>query len=92
MVVRDIQTDLHRSDVDSRSGEQSYIAGASTSNHYLRIESRWGVLRKEGMEYWIQPLGEMKDEGLFAGDYVDKALVQLCFRNIIQVRLEDSLL
>lgn len=41
---------------------------------------------------WIQLLGEMKDEGLFAGDYVDKALVQLCFRNIIQVRLEDSLM
>lgn len=45
------------------------------------------MLRKEGMEYWIQRLREMKDEGLFVGDYLDKSLVQLCFRNIIQVRL-----
>lgn len=86
VVVRDIQTYLRLGDVDSRSGEQSYIAGASTSNQ--RIESWWGMLRKEGMEYWIHLLGEMKDEGLCVGDYLDKSLVQLCFRNIIQVSLK----
>ncbi|KAK0134211.1 hypothetical protein N1851_030223 [Merluccius polli] len=48
VVVRDIQTYLRHSDADSRSGEQSYIAGASTTNQ--RIESWWGMLRKEGME------------------------------------------
>ncbi|GLD68964.1 uncharacterized protein AKAME5_002027700, partial [Lates japonicus] len=37
VVVRDIQTYLRRSDVDSRAGEQSYITGASTTNQ--RIES-----------------------------------------------------
>lgn len=85
VVVQDIQTYLRRSDADSRSGEQSYIAGASTTNQ--RIESWWGMLRREEMEHWIQLLSEMKDEGLFVGDYLDKSLVQLCFRYIIKVRL-----
>ena len=85
VVVRDIQTYLRLSDVDNRSGEKSYIAGASTSNQ--RIESWWGILRKEGMQNWIKLLGEMKDEGLFLGDFLDKSLMQLSFRNIIQVRI-----
>ena len=88
VVVRDIQTFLRRHDNDNRSGDRSYIAGTSTSNQ--RIESWWGILRKEGMEYWIQFLGEMKDEGLFVGDFLDKSLVQLSFRNVIQVSLKKS--
>ncbi|KAF3834382.1 hypothetical protein F7725_025586 [Dissostichus mawsoni] len=86
VVVRDIQTFLRRHDNDNRSGDRSYIAGTSTSNQ--RIESWWGILRKEGMEYWIQFLGEMKDEGLFVGDFLDKSLVQLSFRNVIQEHLD----
>lgn len=84
VVIRDIQTFLRRHDTDNRSGDQSYIAGTSKTNQ--RIESWWGILRKEGMEYWIKFFGEMKDEGLFVGDHLDKSLVQLSFRNIIQVR------
>ncbi|KAJ4922985.1 hypothetical protein JOQ06_021686 [Pogonophryne albipinna] len=40
------------------------------------------------MEYWIQLLGEMKDEALFVGDFLDKSLVQLSFRNVIQEHLD----
>lgn len=29
--------------------------------------------------------GELKDEGFFSGDFVDKALSQFCFMSIIQV-------
>ncbi len=32
-------------------------------------------------------LGELKDEGLFSGDFVDKALLQFCFMPIIQVNI-----
>ncbi|KAF3851806.1 hypothetical protein F7725_005161 [Dissostichus mawsoni] len=56
---------LRRNDEDDRAGERSYITGASTANQ--RIESWWGVMRKEGVQYWIQQLGELKDEGLFTG-------------------------
>ncbi|KAF3839919.1 hypothetical protein F7725_018636 [Dissostichus mawsoni] len=46
-------------------------------------------MRKEGVQYWIQHLGELKDEGLFTGDFLDKALVQLCFMAIIQEDLNE---
>lgn len=87
VVIRYIKTYLRRNDADNRSGGQSYIAGASTTNQ--RIDSWWGTLRREGMEYWIQLLNVMKDEGLFFGDHLDKSLVQLCFRNFIQVSLRN---
>ena len=83
VVVRDIQRYLRRDDVDDRAAERSYVTGASTANQ--RIESWWGVMRKEGIELWITALGELKDEGFFSGDFVDKALSQFCFMPIIQV-------
>ncbi|KAI9522823.1 hypothetical protein NQZ68_033165 [Dissostichus eleginoides] len=43
-------------------------------------------MRREGVQYWIQQLGELQDEGLFTGDFLDKALVQLSFMAIIQTR------
>ncbi|KAJ8011875.1 hypothetical protein DPEC_G00062830 [Dallia pectoralis] len=84
VVVRDIQRNLRSDGEDIWAGEKSFIAGASTANQ--RIESWWGVMRKEGVEYWIQLFGQLKDEGLFAGDFVDKALMQFCFMGTIQVR------
>ncbi|MGH0124520.1 UNVERIFIED_CONTAM: hypothetical protein FKN15_019007 [Acipenser sinensis] len=85
VVVCDLQVFLRCSGEDNRSVEQSYIAGASTANQ--RIKSWWGVMCKEGIEYWIQLLGELKDEGLFAGDFLDKALSQLYFMSIIQMNI-----
>ncbi|CAJ1057660.1 uncharacterized protein LOC119777619 [Xyrichtys novacula] len=82
VVVRDLQQHLRRNDVDDRAVEGSYITGASTANQ--RIESWWGVMRKEGIEPWITLLAELKDEGFFAGDFIDKALSQFCFMPIIQ--------
>ncbi|KAF3854256.1 hypothetical protein F7725_022311, partial [Dissostichus mawsoni] len=87
VLLRDIQQFLRRNDEDDRAGERSYITGVSTANQ--RIESWWGVMRKEGVQYWIQQLGELKDEGLFTGDFLDKALVQLCFMAIIQEDLNE---
>lgn len=89
VVVRDIQTHLHCSDGDSRSSEQSYFAEAITTN--WRIESSWEILRKEGMECWIQLLCKMEDEGLFVGDYLDKSLVQLCFSEYYLGEIEERL-
>lgn len=83
VVVRDIQRYLRRNDDDERAAERSYITGTSTANQ--RIESWWGVMRKEGIEYWITMFGELKDEGLFTGDVLDRALSQFSFMSIIQV-------
>lgn len=88
VVLRDIQQYLRQNDEDDRAGERSFITGASTANQ--RIESWWGLMRKEGVEHWIQQLGELKDEGLFTGDFLDKALVQFCFMAVIQVKQYDG--
>ena len=88
VVVRDIQRYLRRDDVDDRAAERSYITGPSTANQ--RIESSWGVMRKEGIEQWITLLGELKDEGFFSGDVLDKALIQYCFMPVIQVKRRTS--
>ncbi|CAL9704018.1 unnamed protein product [Knipowitschia caucasica] len=81
-----IQQHLRANHTDRLSGEQSYIAGVSTANQ--RIESWWGILRKEGIEYWIQLLGEVRDQGMFDGGFLDKAILQLCIMGMIQEELQ----
>lgn len=74
-VVRDTQRYLRRNGEDERAAERSYITGKSTANQ--RIESWWGVMRKEGIEYWITLLGELKDEGIFTGDVLDIIFLEI---------------
>ncbi|KAL7393681.1 hypothetical protein ABVT39_014352 [Epinephelus coioides] len=85
--VKKEEISLRTTHGDDLSGERSYIAGASTANQ--RIESWWGILRKEGMEYWIQLLGELRDEGSFNGGVPDKAILQLCVMGLIQEELNN---
>ena len=81
--VRDFQQFLRRDGTDRFRGEKSFMYGRSTSNQ--RIESWWGILRKESMEFWIDLLTNLKDEGHFDGGFLDKNLVIYCFLGLIQV-------
>ncbi len=83
VVLRDIQVFFRQNDEDSRAGQSSFLIGRSSANQ--RIESWWGVMRRAGNEQYIQLFGELKDEGLFTGDFLDKALIQLCFMGPVQV-------
>jgi len=60
-----------------------FIYGTSTANQ--RIESWWGILRRECGQFWMDIFQEIKDQGFFSGDFLDKALVQFCFSAILQV-------
>ena len=80
--VRDFQRFLRRN-IHDGSAIDSYIEGASTANQ--RIESWWGFLRKESIEFYISLFVDLKDRGLFDGGYLDKSLIQYCFIGIIQV-------
>lgn len=80
--VRDFQRFLCRN-IHDGSGIDSYIEGASTANQ--RIESWWGFLRRESMEFYISLFTDLKDRGLFSGTYLDRNLIQFCFMAIIQV-------
>ena len=82
--VRDMQMFLRRSHTDHHVGDGSFIYGCSTANQ--RIESWWGVLRKQSVQYWMDIFQTLKDDGLFSGDFLDKSLVQFCYLNLIQVQ------
>ncbi|KAF7642204.1 hypothetical protein LDENG_00262620 [Lucifuga dentata] len=71
--VRDFQRFL-RHNIPDDYGVESYLEGASTANQ--RIESWWGFLRKESMEY-------LKDRGFFDGRFLDRSLIQFCFMALI---------
>jgi hypothetical protein len=64
-------------------GDDSFIYGTSTSNQ--RIESWWGILRRQCIQLWMDRFEALKDGCYFEGDVLDKALVQFCFTNVVQV-------
>ncbi|KAJ8017685.1 hypothetical protein HOLleu_44735 [Holothuria leucospilota] len=83
--VRDMQFLLRRNGQDRHAADRSFVYGKSTSNQ--RIEFWWGILRKECADFWIDLFSHLRDnEGLFDGGDLDKALIQFCFLNMIQVR------
>ena len=77
--LREIQIMLRPSD----QSPPSFIAGASTMNQ--RIESWWGMLRRQCTQYWMNLFSSLKDTGYFDGTFLDKNLIQFCFMDIIQV-------
>ena len=69
---------------NGRNGhDKYYIVGCSTLNQ--RIECFWGHLRKQCLEFWMCLFHDLKENGHFTGDFVDKNLLQICFLAIIQV-------
>lgn len=48
---------------DSMSGLKSFIYGKSTSNQ--RIEAWWGILRRNGIHWWINLFKDLKDSNRF---------------------------
>jgi len=61
----------------------AFLYGKSTGNQ--RIEMFWNFLRKKCCQYWIESLGELVDDGIFIGDFLDKNLVQFCCLRLLQV-------
>ncbi|KAE8284603.1 hypothetical protein D5F01_LYC17938 [Larimichthys crocea] len=86
--VRDFQRFLRRN-IHDGSGIDGYIKGASTANQ--QIESWWGFLRRESMEFYISLFNDLKDRGLFDGAYLDRSLIQFCFIGIIQDELDETI-
>lgn len=78
VLVRDMQRYFRSNDITT-----SYIAGAGTQNQ--RIESWWGYLRREHLQYWIDLFSNLKEIQAFSGSELDKNLVLFCFMAIIQV-------
>lgn len=60
-----------------------FLYGTSRCNQ--RIESWWGILRKEFAQFWMNVFESFKDDGYYSGDYLDQELIRFCFLEIIQV-------
>lgn len=78
-----IQQFMRRNNADEFSGQKSFLYGRSTANQ--RIEFLWGMLRKQCMQFWMDLFSSLSDNGDFCGDALDKAFIQFCFMDIIQV-------
>ena len=73
--------DIHRS--FRHNAERRFLYGASTLNQ--RIEAWWAMLRKECLHFWIQLFRQLKEDGEFSGNWLDKNLIRYCFMELIQV-------
>ena len=54
-------------------GTCTYIEGASTLNQ--RIESWWGYLRREHIQYWMSLFKTLQEDNEYTGSFLDKNLV-----------------
>ncbi|KAJ8672523.1 hypothetical protein QAD02_003782 [Eretmocerus hayati] len=88
VVIETLQTSLRDEREDDLSGERSFIYGPSTHNQ--RIESYWGQLRKNSMNFYTDLFKSMKDEGLFNGREEEKKCFQFCFGHLIQNDLNET--
>lgn len=81
--VEGMQVFLRREHSDAFAGNKSFLYGRSTANQ--RIESWWGILRKQSVQFWMNLFKTLQDDGHFSGDSLDKSLMQFCFLERVQV-------
>ena len=83
VLIEQKQKFLRRNDTDDFAGERSFVYGSSHSNQ--RIEAWWGFLRKHCMQFYMDILHFLREDGLFSGDHMDKELIRFCFMSLVQV-------
>lgn len=85
--VEDIQIYLHHANVTEQFTNNNalppFLYGTSHGNQ--RIECWWSMLRKHFSQYWMNLFSQLRNEGIFTGNFMDKSILQYCFMDIIQV-------
>ncbi|OWF45037.1 hypothetical protein KP79_PYT01623 [Mizuhopecten yessoensis] len=72
---------------DSMAGMKSFMYGKSTSNQ--RIEAFWGLLRRQGFDWWINLFKDLRDMNAFDDcDPLHVECLKFCFMNVIQAELD----
>lgn len=80
--VRQLQLFLRKND-PTCDQNTVFLSGKSKCNQ--KIESWWGLLRKEFAQFWMNVFEIFKDDGNFSGDFLAQKLLWFCFLEIIQV-------
>ena len=81
--VEHMQCFLRRNHVDAFAAQKSFLYGSSTLNQ--RIESMWGNVRRQGIQYWMNFFQALIEDGHFDGGYLDEELSRFCFLEQVQV-------
>ena len=87
--IRQMQIFFRSEHTEAYHGEKSFVTGKSTANQ--RIEWFWGLLRKEGVQFWLNIFQDLKDRDLFDGGFLDRNLAVYCFLPLIQVTYHSTL-
>lgn len=66
------------------------VAFCMVSTQNQRIECLWGMVRRQGMQYWINFFQELAESGFHDGGYLDQELSRFCFLEMVQVRQADK--
>ena len=82
--IEQMQIFLRRNHTDCHAGENSFLYGRSTLNQ--RIESMWGMVRRQGIQYWMNLFQGLVRDGHFDGGILDQELIRFCFMDIVQVK------
>lgn len=72
---------------DSMAGVKSFMYGKSTSNQ--RIEAFWGLLRRQGIHWWINLFKDLRDTNQYDdSNPLHVECLKFCFMNVIQAELD----
>ena len=72
-------------DNDEFAGSKSFLLGKSSANQ--RIEAWWSKVREGAGGWWVNFFKDLRDLGLFNGDYLHKQCLKFCFLPIIRKEL-----
>ncbi len=69
------------------AGLKSFMYGKSMCNQ--RIEAWWGILRRQGVHWWINLFKDLIDAGMYDSlDPVHAQCLKFCFMDVIQAELD----
>jgi hypothetical protein len=83
--VATMQRFLRRNHEDEHAGEKSFLYGKSVNNQ--RIESLWGMVRRQGIQFWMNFFQDLTENGYHDGEYLDQEISRFCFLQLVQVIL-----
>jgi len=84
--VETIQKFLRRNQGDEHASEKSFLYGKSIYNQ--RIESLWGIIRRQGIQFWMNFFQELTEDGFYDGEYLDQEISRFCFLRLVQVTFQ----
>lgn len=88
--VEAIQKFFRRHHQDEHAGERSFLYGKSINNQ--RIESLWGMIRRQGIQIWMNVFQGLAESGFHNAENLDQEITCFCFLQLVQVRTQFKIM